>query len=74
MYAIEFETDINNKYIEIKEYEKIANKHVRVIILIDENVNSLKEKKEDIEIKMLSDHSANLIKEWKNDSEDDIWI
>ncbi len=74
MYAIEFETDINNKYIEIKEYEKIANKHVRVIILIDENVNSLKEKKEDMKIKMLSDHSANLIKEWKNDSEDDIWI
>ncbi len=33
MYAIEFETDIT-KYIELKDYKPLLNKHVRVIVLI----------------------------------------
>lgn len=39
MDAIEFETDITNKYIEIKEYEKVANRHVRVILLLGDEIN-----------------------------------
>lgn len=40
MDAIEFETDIINKYIEIKEYEKVANRHARVILLLGDKINS----------------------------------
>lgn len=36
MYAVEFETDITSRYLEIKDYEKLANKHAKVIILVDE--------------------------------------
>jgi len=35
MYAVEFETDIKGKYIEIPEYDSFKNQHVRVIILKD---------------------------------------
>lgn len=37
MYAIEFETDIDGEYIRIPEFEKLKNKHVRVIVLAEEN-------------------------------------
>ena len=37
MYAIEFETDIKDKFIEIQNYEKLINKHVRVIVLVSDN-------------------------------------
>ena len=40
MYAIEFETDITGKYIEIKDYEQLLNKHAKVIILVDEDNQS----------------------------------
>lgn len=36
MYALEFETDITDRFIVIKEYEKVKHKHARVIILVDE--------------------------------------
>lgn len=36
MYAIEFETDITGKYIELKNYQHIINKHAKVIVLVDE--------------------------------------
>ena len=36
MYAIEFETDITGKYLELKEWQSLLNKHARVIILMDE--------------------------------------
>lgn len=39
MYAVEFETDIRNKYIEIKDYENLLNKHAKVIILVDDIVD-----------------------------------
>lgn len=42
MYAIEFETDITGKYIEIKDYEQLLNKHAKVIILVDEDNQSEK--------------------------------
>jgi len=35
MYAIEFETDIT-KYIELKDYKPLLNKHARVIVLMDD--------------------------------------
>jgi len=34
---------------------------------------SVKEEKEDLEIKAFSNHSANLIEEWKDIDEDDVW-
>ncbi len=37
MYAIEFETDIKDRFIELKDYERLINKHARVIVLIDED-------------------------------------
>ena len=37
MYTIEFETHLKDRYIEVKDFEKIANKHVRVIILVEEH-------------------------------------
>jgi len=36
MYAIEFETDITGKYIELKDYEQLLNKHAKVIVLVNE--------------------------------------
>ena len=36
MYAIEFETDINSEYIRIPAFERLKNKHVRVIVLSEE--------------------------------------
>lgn len=36
MYAIEFETDITDRFIEIVDFEKLANRHVKVIILAEE--------------------------------------
>lgn len=36
MYAIEFETDIDGEYIRLPEFEKLKNKHVRVIVLSEE--------------------------------------
>jgi 5S rRNA maturation endonuclease (ribonuclease M5) len=42
MYAIEFETDITGKYIELKDYEQLLNKHAKVIILVDEDNQSEK--------------------------------
>lgn len=36
MYAIEFETDITGKYLELKGWQSLVNKHARVIILVDE--------------------------------------
>lgn len=36
MYAIEFETDIKDRFIEVREYEKLVNKHAKVIIMVSE--------------------------------------
>lgn len=37
MYAIEFETDIDSEFIRIPEFERLKNKHVRVIVLSAES-------------------------------------
>jgi len=38
MQAIEFETDITNKVIEIpEEYKELYSKHVKVIVLVEED-------------------------------------
>ncbi|PKL18902.1 MAG: hypothetical protein CVV49_03410 [Spirochaetae bacterium HGW-Spirochaetae-5] len=42
MYAIEFETIIKNKYIELQNADDLINKQVRVIVLVDENKIALK--------------------------------
>jgi|AntRauTorcE11898_2_1112593.scaffolds.fasta_scaffold66670_2 hypothetical protein len=43
MYAVEFETDITSKYLEIKDYEKLANKHAKVIILVEDDSSASQE-------------------------------
>ena len=45
MYAIEFETELKNRFIEIKDFEKIANKRASVIILIadDDKIQKVKQ-------------------------------
>ncbi len=45
MYAIEFETYITDKFIEIKEYEKVANRHAKVILLFDQSEEKIGEPK-----------------------------
>lgn len=37
MYAVEFEADITSRYLEIKDYERLANKHAKVIILVEDD-------------------------------------
>ena len=37
MYAIEFETVIKNRYIELINADDLLDKHVRIIVLVDEN-------------------------------------
>ncbi len=38
MYAIEFETEITDKYIELKNYQNFINKHAKVIVLVEDSV------------------------------------
>jgi len=41
MQAVEFETDVKNNIIEIPpEYKKLFSKHVKVIVLLDEEKQS----------------------------------
>lgn len=42
MYAVEFEADITDRFIEIKDFEKVANMHARVILLVDDIGNNYK--------------------------------
>jgi hypothetical protein len=35
MYAIEFEADLKSEYVRIPQFEKLKNKHVKVIVLAD---------------------------------------
>lgn len=67
MQAIEFEADIKGGIVSIPHHFKfLKNKHVRVVILIDED-------SEFSESKAFSDHSAGLVQEWHDLSEDDVW-
>lgn len=71
MYAIEFETDVKDRFIEIKDYEKLVNKHVRVIILAEDahfdssaskNTEILKDFFKNRQNKPMVDPSINIIK------------
>lgn len=42
MYAIEFKTVVKDKYIELENIDNLINKHVRVIILVEEEVQDIK--------------------------------
>ena len=46
MYAIEFETDVKDKYIKIPDYEKFAFQHVKVMVMAkpEETKQKLKSK------------------------------
>lgn len=67
MYAIEFETDIQDGVVRIPpEYALLKNTHARVVVIVEES-------QEDFELKALSEHSANTIPEWRDSAEDDVW-
>ena len=36
MYTVEFETRITGQYIRLKDFEKLANKQARIIVIVDE--------------------------------------
>jgi hypothetical protein len=36
MYAVEFETNVTSRFIELKDFEQFMNRHVKVIVLADE--------------------------------------
>jgi len=40
MYAIEFETVIKNKFIELQNAEDLINKQVRIIVLVEDQKES----------------------------------
>lgn len=42
MYAIEFKTVVKDKYIELENIDNLINKHVRVIVLVEEEVQNIK--------------------------------
>lgn len=43
MYAVTFETDIVSEFMRIPHFEKLKNKHVRVVIEADEKVVNSKQ-------------------------------
>jgi plasmid rolling circle replication initiator protein Rep len=42
MYAIEFKTVVKDKYIELENIDNLINKHVRVIVLVEEEIQDIK--------------------------------
>lgn len=52
MYAVTFETDIVSEFLRIPHFEKLKNKHVRVVIEADETAVNTKQ-----EIKTLLDNA-----------------
>jgi hypothetical protein len=46
MYAIEFEVDIKGEFIRIPEFEKLKNRHVKVIVLTEESTEAISEGKD----------------------------
>jgi hypothetical protein len=42
MYAIEFKTVVKDKYIELENIDNLINKQVRVIVLVEEEVQDIK--------------------------------
>jgi len=43
MYAIEFETDIKSEYIKVPEYDKLKNKHAKILFLLNDNIGDIAE-------------------------------
>jgi hypothetical protein len=67
MYAIEFEADIKDGVVKIpEEYKTLANRHARVVILLEDDY-------ETSDLRAFSDHSAGLVDEWQSTTEDAIW-
>ena len=67
MYAVEFETDIEDGIVHIPDDFVQGDKvHARVIILVNEEAV-------DPEIQALSDHSASIMDGWDDPKEDLVW-
>jgi len=45
MYAIEFEADIKGEFIRLPQFEKLKNRHVKVIVLTEESPEELQGEK-----------------------------
>lgn len=82
MYAIEFETDIQNGVVKIPdEYPSLKNRHARVVILLNNDATDHTEDQQlvdsassaDIELHAISNHSAGQVEEWHESAEDDVW-
>ena len=40
MYALEFETDIKSEYIKVPEYNKLKNKHAKILLFLTDVMNN----------------------------------
>ena len=70
MYAVEFNTHIENGIVHIpKKYSNLQQVNAKITVMIDD-LN----KYSNSEILALSNNSANSINEWKDEKEDKIWI
>ena len=45
MYAVEFETDIKSEYIKVPEYNKLKNKHAKILFLLNDTTFDVAENK-----------------------------
>lgn len=73
MYAVEFNTHIENGTIQIpKRYKNLQEVDAKITIMIDdiESINNTLKS----ETMALSNSSANTIDEWKDEKEDEVWI
>lgn len=50
MYAVEIETDIKDRFIEVPDYQSFKNKHTKVIFMTDNNISSPASLSEDIDL------------------------
>ena len=72
MYAIEFETIVKDKHIEIPDYEKFAFKHVKVVLMTGDEVLPQKEDNDGNKFWMNASQSS-IDAIWNND-EDNVYI
>ncbi|MFC4260219.1 hypothetical protein ACFOZ5_14445 [Marinobacter lacisalsi] len=48
MVTVEFETEITSRFLELKDYDKLVNKHARVIIQVDDEQEDTHQLREDV--------------------------
>ncbi|MEA2098886.1 MAG: hypothetical protein U9P72_02015 [Campylobacterota bacterium] len=69
MYAVEFDTHIENGIVHVLEkYANLQQDDAKITIMISDNPHN------NSEISSMSNSSANSIEEWKDNIEDEVWI